>query len=127
MTIKNTVTSSIELGQLLANTIESVVSAQEKMDDYTERRRQHYEDTPRGQFALPPLYYVFNRVQLDLELEARVDTSWMGQPRMLANTLNPATVALHGREASASLRVSIEMTPKGFVPVKDTPQTHEED
>lgn len=116
---------AIELGDLLANTIGSVVNAQERLDLYTEERRKAYENAPAGSMALPPLWYVFNNVSVELELAAKVSSvtspvTKSPRPHLLCRTLNPSVVSLYGRQAAAGLRIKVDLSPQGFLPIKET-------
>ena len=114
----------VELGQLLANTIGSVVQAQEKLDAYTMERKKLYEAEKEGSLALPPLWYVFNNVAVELEMSATVGEEGVpgknGQrePALFCRTLDPSMVSLYGYSASSGLRVKVQMEPKGFLPIK---------
>ena len=117
---------SAELGNLLANTIAGVVSAQEKLDRYTEQRQQAYQNAEPGQFALPPIWYLFKNVSLEMELSANVATVALsdnpdedGQPHLICRTLDPTMVSLYGYQAASGMRVRVEMEPQGFVPIKE--------
>ncbi len=118
---------AVELGNLLANTIASVVSAQEQLDLYTENRRRAFEQSEDGEFALPPVWYLFKHVRLDLELSGSVarvrpanQPDKAAQPHLVARTLNPSMVSLYGYQASSGLRVSVDIEPQGFVPLKES-------
>lgn len=117
---------AVELGNLLANTVAGVVSAQERLDTYTEQRRRAYEAAEPGQFALPPVWYLFRRVSLEMELSASVakialskTTNDNGQPHLVCRTLDPTMVSLYGYQASSGMRVRVEIEPQGFVPIKE--------
>ena len=117
------VNESVALGNLLANTIGSVVDAQEKIDAYTERRRLAYESAPEGSLALPPIWYVFNNVSVEMELSAAVgeistDIHPNPMPHLVCRTLDPATVSLYGRESAAGLKIRVDLAPQGFLPIK---------
>lgn len=115
----------VELGKLLSNTIASVVQAQEKLDQYTQTRREEYEAADAGELALPPLWYVFSNVAIELELSASVaeiynPVSGKQEPHIMSRTLNESSVGLYGYQASSGLKVRVLMAPQGFVPVKET-------
>lgn len=115
----------VELGELLANTIGSVVNAQERIDLYTEKRRQAWENAKEGDMALPPLWYVFNKVSVELELAAKVGniTSPAAKnpgPHLVCQTLTPSVVSLYGRTAAAGLRIRVDLAPQGLLPIKQT-------
>lgn len=126
---------AVELGSLLANTIGSVVEAQEQLDAYTMRRKQEFEAAPEGSLALPPLWYAFNQVAVEIELSATVRTSResteartvaapataaAARPRLFCQTLNPTTVSLYGYQASAGLKVQVQLALRGVLPLKDS-------
>ncbi len=116
---------AVELGQLLSNTIGSVVQAQEKLDQYTQQRKQAYLAAEAGELALPPLWYVFSNVAIEMELSASVaevynqDTE-KSEPYILSRTLNETSVGLYGYQASSGLKVRVLLTPQGMVPIKET-------
>lgn len=115
---------SVELGQLLANTIGAVVQAQERLDAYTQTRKAAYEAAEAGSLALPPLWYLFNHVDVEMELSASVAPSPLpgdpseSAPHLFCRTLEPTMVSLYGYQASAGLRVRVQMAPQGAVPIK---------
>lgn len=112
----------VELGLLLASTIASVVKAQEQLDAYAARRTQAYREAAEGELVLPPLWYTFSKVDVQLELSAdirKIQTDAAGaEPHIFSRTLNPSSVGLYGYQASSGLKVRVEMAPQGFVPVK---------
>lgn len=120
---------AVELGHLLTTTIGAVAEAQERMDDYTLRRKREFEEAPEGTFALPPLWYVFDKVAVEIELSATVrSTRQPGEnpagaradaPRLFCRTLTPASVSLYGHEAAAGLKVSVQLGPRAVLPLKD--------
>lgn len=123
-----TINQPVELGQLLSSTITSVVQAQEQLDLYTEARRLAYESAPEGSLVVPPIWYVFNNVAIEMELSssiAEVENINTGakSPHIMSRTLNPTTVGLYGYQASAGLRVRVHLEPRGFIPVKEEPAT----
>ncbi|MDJ0807604.1 MAG: hypothetical protein QNJ78_12310 [Gammaproteobacteria bacterium] len=117
----------VELGQLLANTIASVVKAQEQLDVYAAKRTQAYEEAEAGELVLPPLWYTFSKVDVEMELSADIrkiqaDSDTL-EPHIFSRTLNPASVGLYGYQASSGLRVRVEMSPQGMLPIKAAENT----
>ncbi|HSS21105.1 MAG TPA: hypothetical protein VLL54_13610 [Pyrinomonadaceae bacterium] len=117
-----------ELGSLLAHTIGAVVEAQEQMDQYTLRRKLEFEKTPDGSLALPPLWYVFDKVAVEVELSTTVRSTRAGtsstksdQPALFCQTLNPMMVSLYGYQASAGLKIAMQLGLRGNLPLKDSP------
>ncbi len=124
-----TTSQPVELGSLLANTIGAVVQAQERLDAYTLCRKQAYETAPKGALALPPLWYLFSEVEVEIALSAAVG-AWplpgddtLSAPHLFCRTVEPTMVSLYGYQASAGLNVRVRMTPQGAVPIKTEAQT----
>lgn len=116
---------SVELGRLLTTTIASVIQAQEQMDYYTEQRRLAFESAPEGSLVLPPLWYVFSDVAIEMELSAsvaEVTDSETGEtkPHIVSSMLNTTNVGLYGYQAASGLRVRVQLAPQGIVPIKNS-------
>lgn len=110
----------VELGSLLASSIGAVVEAQQGMDEYTLRRKQEFEKTPEGNLALPPLWYVFDKVSVEMELSTIIRSDERVQPRLYCQTLNPTTVGLYGYQAAAGLKIRMQLGPRGNLPLKSS-------
>jgi hypothetical protein len=110
----------VELGSLLASSIGAVVDAQQRMDEYTLRRKQEFEKTPEGNLALPPLWYVFDKVSVEMELSTIIRSDERVQPLLYCQTLNPTTVGLYGYQAAAGLKVRMQLGPRGNLPLKNS-------
>lgn len=112
----------VEFGELLASTVGAVARAQEELDAYTLRRTREFRDTPEGEFAVPPLWFTFNQVAVDLEMSATVaggaKDGEAGAGRLLCRTLNPTMVGLYGYQASAGVRVRLTMGPAGPLSIR---------
>jgi hypothetical protein len=112
---------AIELGNLLATTIESVVSAQSKLDDYTLQRAREFEATEPGTLAIPPLWFTFQDVMVELEMSAsvsRVAGADGGRSQLVCRTLEPTAVGLFGYQASSGLRVRVRVAPQGTAVIR---------
>ena len=120
---------AVELGGLLANTVGAIVEAQERMDAYTLRRQRELDEAEGDAAALPPLWFVFDKVALEVELSASVRAQAelsptvapgaRAQPRLFCQTLNPTAVSLYGYEASAGLKIRLQLGPRAVPPPKD--------
>lgn len=106
---------SAELGALLGGVVKGVVEAQEKLDDYARSQRARALATPVGEVIVPPLWYTFQRVAVDLELSADLSSRGSDAPRLRCRTLSPAMLGLYGREAAANVRVRVLVAPSGPV------------
>lgn len=109
----------VEFGELLASTVGAVVRAQRELDDFTLERTRAYEAAPEGSAAVPPLWFAFQQVALELEMSATVAGGQTGGGRLLCRTADPTMVGLYGYEASAGVRVRLLMGPRGPLTIKD--------
>jgi hypothetical protein len=112
---------SVELGQLLTSTVESVVAAQHKLDEFTLARAKEREAAAPGELVLPPLWYTFRRVAIELEMAASVSrsvpSSGAARTELRCRPLDPTAVSLYGYQASSGLRVRVELAPQGYAEI----------
>lgn len=119
-----------DLAQLLASAVSAVVEAQDVLDEHAERQRVRYAETPSGTLAVPPLWYAFRRVGIDVELTAEFERELVQrnsespatlEPRLKCRVLNPTTVGLYGYRAASGLKVHLTLEPQGLpqIRVKD--------
>lgn len=119
----------VELGELLARTAGAVMEAQDVLDARAMEQKTIYQKTPTGELALPPLWFTFKNVQIDIEMSATVASVTSTTPnaksgvqssavRLLCRPLTPSSVGLYGYQASSGLRVRVLMGPKGVMPIK---------
>ena len=112
----------VELGELAAGAVRAIVAAQESLDEEARRRAEIYLEAPAGTLALPPLWYGFESVVLELQVSAAVvarpGRDGSAGPHLLCRTANPTTVALYGYQAAAGLTVRFAVTPNGAIPTK---------
>ena len=124
------------LAALLAEAVDGVVQAQRRLDQDAQERVTRYVATPQGGVALPPLWFGFSEVTLQLELAAsvtRITTASIpeangGTPRsgvrLDCRLVNPAAVSLFGYRAASGFKVSLTLAPQdaaGLRPVSPTP------
>jgi hypothetical protein len=109
----------VEFGELLATTVGAVAQAQDQLDEYTRLRTEAYRAAPDGSVAVPPLWFAFNQVALELEMSATVAGGNTGGGRLMCRTADPTMVGLYGHEASAGVRVKLLMGPRGPLTIKD--------
>jgi hypothetical protein len=102
------------LGLLLAQAVDGVVQAQRVLDEDARSRVAGFVETPQGDIALPPLWYTFSEVTIELELAAALvrRSAGAGAARLDARLLNPASVSLFGYAASSGLRVTLKLAPR---------------
>ena len=109
----------VEFGELLATTVGAVAQAQDQLDAFTLARTREYQAAPDGSLAVPPLWFTFNQVALELEMSATVAGGNTGGGRLMCRTADPTMVGLYGYEASAGVRVKLLMGPRGPLTIKD--------
>ena len=124
------------LAALLAEAVDGVVQAQRRLDQDAQERVTRYVATPQGGVPLPPLWFGFSEVTLQLELAAsvtRITTASIpeangGTPRsgvrLDCRLVNPAAVSLFGYRAASGFKVSLTLAPQdaaGLRPVLPTP------
>lgn len=109
------------LGALLAEAVSGVVQAQRRLDHDALARVTQYVATPQGELALPPLWYTFSEVAMQLELAAMVTRA---PPRgadergvrLECRLVNPTTVSLFGYSAASGFKVSLRLAPREAAP-----------
>jgi hypothetical protein len=111
----------LKLGELLADAVGGVVHAQRRLDTDALNRVVRFAQTPQGELVLPPLWYTFSAVQLELELAAVSSRLQDGTPQLVCRLLNPTAVSLFGHAASSGLRVSVQLGPREAVPLAPLP------
>ena len=123
----NNPAQGVELGGLLANTVVAIAEAQQRMDAIALERKREVEAAPAEESPLPPLWFVFDKVAVEVELSATIRTEEETliradpagarvRPRLFCQTLNPTTVSLYGYEASAGLKVRLQLGPRPVLP-----------
>ena len=110
-----------ELGALLAGTVRAVVDAQDVLDDHARLLASEYAAAQPGTLALPPLWYAFDSVGIDIDLSTEVVRTVVGpsqQPttQLVCRTLNPMTAGLFGYSASTGTHVHVTLTPQRVAP-----------
>jgi hypothetical protein len=112
---------ALELGRLLAGAATAVVEAQEALDRHAEAQEMRFMETPNQRLAVPPSWFSFRRVTVDIELSAEIDSELVGptgaapaalEPRLRCRMLNPTSVGLYGYQASSGLRVAVVLEPR---------------
>jgi hypothetical protein len=106
-----------DLGSLLAGAVRAVVEAQDVLDAHASDRAAAFAAEPQGGLALPPLWFAFDSVAIDIELSAEVAhvSGPDGGPdavRLLCRMLNPVTAGLFGYAAATGTRVRVELAPQ---------------
>lgn len=119
----------VELGQLLASTVSAVLATQDLMDQHASARVRAYETAELGTLTLPPMWYSFTDVGIEVELATQVHqtldpVSGRTQTRLVSRLLDPTAVGLYGYQAASSLKVQVRLAPQGLVPVKTVPSAN---
>ena len=108
-----------EIVDMKVTTVGAVMRAQEELDDYTLARRRDYDAAADGELAVPPLWFTFQRVAMELEMSATVAGGQTGDGRLFCRTADPTMVGLYGYGASAGVKVRLLMGPNGLPIIKD--------
>lgn len=107
--------AEIPLSQLLGGIVDGLLSAQERLDRHAAGTATTFLQTPAGTLEMPPLWYTFRDIRIDLEMSASVAAVPSLEPQaardvsFLCRLVNPASVSLFGYEASAALRISMTL------------------
>lgn len=109
--------SAVELGELLASTVVSVARAQQELDRYATALLDASErgdaDAPR----VPPLWYTFTDVALEVALSASVQRATASTAlQLMSRPVDPHQVSLYGYQASSSLVVRLHLAPRSGMP-----------
>lgn len=113
--------SQVPLPRLLGSVIDGLLHAQDQLNRHASERATEYVQTPSGTLAMPPLWYAFDKVRVDLEMSATVASVGSGagtEATFLCRLVNPAAVSLFGYQASSGLRISMELGVMGAIPLK---------
>lgn len=114
-------TRQSELGALLVGAVQAVVDAQDVLDDHARRLADAYASAEPGALALPPLWYAFDNVGIDIELSTdvvrvRSDSGQPDRTLLVCRTLNPVTAGVYGYSAATGTRVHISLAPQRVAP-----------
>ncbi len=106
--------SSAELGEILAGVVRDVLEAQDALDEHAQQAKARALATPEGTIVIPPLWYTFSDVTVEVELAARLERQ-NGRGRFACRTCSRAITSLHGRAAATDIRVRLQLTPQGIL------------
>jgi hypothetical protein len=109
-----------DLGSLLAGAVRAVVEAQDVLDEHAREQAAVFAAQPPGSLALPPLWFAFDSVAIDIELSSEVARTVPSHGpdtvRLLCRMLNPVTAGLFGYSAATGTRVRVELSPQRYLP-----------
>jgi len=116
-------TQQAELGALLAGAVAAVARAQDVLDQHAQARVAEYQASPPGSLAVPPLWYAFDSVSIDIELSAEVvrGAGPGASTSLICRTLNPVTVGVYGYSASAGTKIHLTLAPQRVDPKSPAP------
>ncbi|MBL8444384.1 MAG: hypothetical protein JNK52_10095 [Zoogloeaceae bacterium] len=114
---------AVELGELLARTVVSVAEAQESLDRHATARLDALEHDEPDAPRVPPLWYTFTEVSVEVALSMTVQHATTGtSTRLLTRPVDPRQVSLYGYQAASSLVVRLQLSPRSAPPdVEPTP------
>ncbi len=115
-------TEAADLAALLAGAVRAVVEAQDVLDERAREEAARFAAAPVGSLALPPLWFAFDSVDIDVELSSEIVRTAppSGGPdtvRLLCRTLNPVTASLFGHSASAGTRIHVALVRQRLAPL----------
>ena len=101
------------LDKLLVGLVRSIAEAQDTLDADAAHRAAQKIETPSGIVELPPLWHTITNAAVEIQLSAAISESGF-----LCRLVNPNSVSLFGYEASAGMRVRLQIAPHGAPAVK---------
>ncbi|MES1243866.1 MAG: hypothetical protein ABUT39_19835 [Acidobacteriota bacterium] len=104
---------TVALEDLLGGVVRGVVAAQRELDQAALSETESRVSLPEGELHLRPVWFVFERTTLDLELSTFASVSAGSASRFECRPLDPAAVALRGYAAAAGARLHVEIAPLG--------------
>lgn len=110
-----------ELGALLAGAVRAVADAQDVLDQHAQDRAAAYVAAEPGTVPLPPLWYAFDSVGVDITLSTetvRTGTGADAETRLLCRTVNPVTAGVYGYAAATGTRIRLTLSPQRIVPTR---------
>jgi hypothetical protein len=122
MTTSGAASQQAELGSLLAGVVRAVVDAQDNLDTHAREQATAFLAAPAGSLALPPLWFAFDSVSIDIQLSSEVvrtpsvEHDDRYDTRLVCRTLNPVTAGLYGYSAATGTRVTVTLSPQRFLP-----------
>jgi hypothetical protein len=117
--------AELPLSELLAGIVDGLLHAQDRLDQHAAERATAYLETPGGTLVLPPLWHTLENIRVDLQMSASVaqatgarSPSGRAAAVFMCRLANPASVSLFGYNASAALRISMQLGMMGVMPAK---------
>lgn len=104
---------AVALEDLLGGVVRGIVAAQRELDQAAVSETERSVLMPDGEARLRPVWFVFERTKLDLELSTFVADSTGGASQLQCRPLDPTAVALRGYAAAAGARLQLEIAPLG--------------
>lgn len=100
---------AVGLDDLLAGIARGLTTAQAKLDAVARAA----EEVKAGEVHLRPLWFVFERTTIELELSTFVATATAGGTQFECRPLDPVALALRGDARALGARVRVEIAPLG--------------
>jgi hypothetical protein len=123
--------SEAPLSRVLGSVADGLIAAQSRLDARAAESATIFAETPAGTLAMPPLWYAFRDVRVELEMSASVaamgkaqgvvsdpSSASDGSGELQCRLVNPASVSLFGYAASAGLRITMQLGVMGAQPIK---------
>lgn len=113
--------TTAELGEILAGVVRDVLAAQDSLDEHAQQAKARALATPHGAIVIPPLWYTFSDVTVEVELAARLERH-DGRGRLACRTCSRAITSLYGRAAATDIRVRLQLAPQGILATHRSPE-----
>jgi hypothetical protein len=104
---------TVALEDLLSGVVRGVVAAQQELDRSALSETESRVLLPEGEIHLRPVWFVFERTTLDLELSTFAAATVGSSSQLQCRPLDTAAVALRGYAAASGARLHIEIAPLG--------------
>ena len=101
---------SFRISTLFSDLVDGLVSAQKSLDQNTLEQRERFLLGPQGTLHVPPLWFHFRRVKVDLEVRA-LTVEKQGSPSLTCRLIDPVTSNLIETDVASRGRISVAIEP----------------
>ncbi|TVZ41725.1 hypothetical protein P886_1073 [Alteromonadaceae bacterium 2753L.S.0a.02] len=121
--------TQVPLADLLNTTVDALLDAQDKLDEYATTRSRRFQEVPPGEPVLPPLWFNFDNIDLELSLLASVQNVRVNnqdRAEFLAATAKEADLALYGSAVQTGLTLRMSLQHHSQAAIKEAPVAEQE-
>lgn len=102
--------NSFRIADLFSDLVDGLVSAQKSLDEQALEQRERFLLGPQGTLHVPPMWFHFRRVKIDLEVRG-LTVEKQGSPSLTCRLIDSVTSNLIETDASLRSRISIAIEP----------------